>query len=68
MENIVCTFDEYSTSNTDICGGLNFNVESGKSYLSGIQIDSLPNVRSTYITDYSSISKKKESNRLVLFY
>ncbi len=59
LENIVCTFDQFSPINTNVCGGLSFNVASGTSYLSGIQIDYLPSSISTYITDYTSTSKYK---------
>jgi hypothetical protein len=56
LENIVCTFDEFSFSNTEICGGLGgFNIELGIG-LSDLRIDNLPSVSSTNITDFTSLS------------
>jgi hypothetical protein len=64
LENIVCTFDQFSNLNTNLCGGLNFDVALGTSYLTGLQIDYLPSSKSTFITDYTSISKYKYKNQV----
>ena len=59
MENIVCTFDDYVLSNSiDICGGLDF-IEDNGSKLAGLELDVLPSLKSTFITDFTSIGKNK---------
>ena len=57
IDNIVCTFDEFSVNNREICGGLGFNTISGIG-ITGLQIDNLPSLTSTYITDFTSLSRK----------
>ena len=57
IDNIVCTFDELSVINREICGGLGFNTIPGTA-LTGLQLDNLPSFTSTYITDFTSLSRK----------
>ena len=58
IENLECTFDEYSNMNNELCGGINYITEAGSSSLAASQLDPIPSEKTTYITDITSIGKK----------
>ncbi len=50
----LCSFDDYTNLNIDICGGYNYSMTNGDSSISGLKLDNLPSVPSVYITDFTS--------------
>ena len=59
----ICSFDAYTQLGNNICNGISYEA-SKESLITSLEIDPLASSPSTYITDFTSIAGKTQSNKI----
>lgn len=58
----MCSFDTYSSQETSECNGLSIDYTNSARFTS-LDADLLPGSNSIYVTDFTSIARKTETNK-----